>query len=93
MSGAIIKDREACPSRAVDFPPSNLQVWNVVADQEGERKNRLSALAGNKAYVRQAQLFFVWLADIPRVSRIALHHLESLLLGTIYAALAAQMPW
>ncbi|NWD71788.1 NADPH-dependent oxidoreductase [Pseudomonas gingeri] len=78
---------------------SNLQVWSVVAVQDGERKNRLSALAGNQAYICQAPLFFVWLADLSRVSRIAEHsdaeleallYLESLLLGTIDAALAAQ---
>jgi nitroreductase len=78
---------------------SNLQVWSVVAVKDGERKNRLSALAGNQAYIRQAPLFFVWLADLSRVSRIAgqsdveleaLPYLESLLLGTIDAALAAQ---
>ena len=78
---------------------SNLQVWSVIAVQDGERKARLSALAGNQAYIRQAPLFFVWLADLSRVSRIAepqdieleaLPYLESLLLGTIDAALAAQ---
>jgi nitroreductase len=78
---------------------SNLQVWSVVAVQEPERKARLSALAGNQAYIRQAPLFFVWLADLSRVSRIAaqqdvelqaLPYLESLLLGTIDASLAAQ---
>lgn len=78
---------------------SNLQVWSVVAVQEGDRKGRLSALAGNQPYIHQAPLFLVWLADLSRVSRIADQHgvelealpyLESLLLGTIDAALAAQ---
>jgi nitroreductase len=78
---------------------SNLQVWSVVAVQDAERKSRLSALAGNQAFIRQAPLFFVWLADLSRVTRIAeregvdleaLPYLESLLLGTIDAALAAQ---
>lgn len=78
---------------------SNLQVWSVVAVQDGDRKKRLSALAGNQAYIHQAPLFLVWLADLSRVSRIAeqqdieleaLPYLESLLLGTIDAALAAQ---
>ena len=78
---------------------SNLQVWSVVAVQDGERKARLSALAGNQASIRQAPLFLVWLADLSRVSRVAaqqevelqaLPYLESLLLGTIDAALAAQ---
>ncbi len=78
---------------------SNLQVWSVIAVQDQDRKARLSALAGNQAYIRQAPLFLVWLADLSRVSRIAEQHavelealpyLESLLLGTIDAALAAQ---
>lgn len=78
---------------------SNLQVWSVVAVQDVARKKRLSALAGNQAYIHQAPLFLVWLADLSRVSRIAeqqgveleaLPYLESLLLGTIDAALAAQ---
>ncbi|CAI3803240.1 hypothetical protein GLGCALEP_03188 [Pseudomonas sp. MM221] len=78
---------------------SNLQVWSVVAVQNEDRKGRLSALAGNQAYIHQAPLFLVWLADLSRVSRIADQHgvelealpyLESLLLGTIDAALAAQ---
>jgi hypothetical protein len=56
-------------------------------------------LAGNQAYIRQAPLFFVWLADLSRVARVAeqqeveleaVPYLESLLLGTIDAALAAQ---
>ncbi|MCI3945730.1 Nitroreductase [Pseudomonas syringae] len=78
---------------------SNLQVWSVVAVQDSDRKSRLSALAGNQAYIRQAPLFFVWLADLSRVARVAeqqkveleaIPYLESLLLGTIDAALAAQ---
>ncbi|MGN8260186.1 oxygen-insensitive NADPH nitroreductase [Pseudomonas sp. SMSB3] len=78
---------------------SNLQVWSVVAVQDDERKGRLSVLAGNQAYIRQAPLFLVWLADLSRASRLgeqhgveleALPYLESLLLGTIDAALAAQ---
>lgn len=78
---------------------SNLQVWSVVAVQDSDRKARLSALAGNQAYIRQAPLFFVWLADLSRVTRVAelqgieleaMPYLESLLLGTIDAALAAQ---
>lgn len=70
-----------------------------MAVQDGERKNRLSSLDGNQAYIRQAPLFLVWLANLSRVSRIAvqrdveleaLPYLESLLLGTIDAVLAGQ---
>lgn len=78
---------------------SNLQVWSVVAIQSQERKARLATFAGNQAHIRQAPLFLVWLADLSRVSRLAeregvaleaVPYLESLLLGTIDAALAAQ---
>lgn len=78
---------------------SNLQIWSVVAVEDAGRKDRLATLAGNQAYIRQASVFFVWLADLSRVSRVAaqqdveleaLPYLESLLLGTIDAALAAQ---
>jgi nitroreductase len=78
---------------------SNLQVWSVVAVQSPERKARLSAFAGNQAHIRQAPLFLVWLADLSRANRVgeregvelaAVPYLESLLLGTIDAALAAQ---
>jgi nitroreductase len=78
---------------------SNLQVWSVVAVQAPDRKERLAKLAGNQAHIRQAPLFLVWLADLSRVTRVgeregvelaAVPYLESLLLGTIDAALAAQ---
>ncbi len=48
---------------------SNLQVWSVVAVQDVDRKKRLSDLAGNQAYIHQAPLFLVWLADLSRASR------------------------
>lgn len=78
---------------------SNLQVWSVVAVQNPERKARLAGFAGNQAHIHQAPLLLVWLADLSRVSRLAeregvaleaVPYLESLLLGTIDAALAAQ---
>lgn len=78
---------------------SNLQVWSVVAVHDVDRKARLCALAGNQAYIRQAPLFLIWLADLSRVTRVAeqqhaeleaLPYLESLLLGTIDASLASQ---
>ncbi|MFK3798863.1 NADPH-dependent oxidoreductase [Pseudomonas sp. NPDC088444] len=78
---------------------SNLQVWSVVAVEDSARKARLASFAGNQAHIHQAPLFLVWLADLSRVSRLgerqqveleAMPYLESLLLGTIDAALAAQ---
>ncbi len=78
---------------------SNLQVWSVVAVQDAERKARLSVLAGNQKHIAQAPLFLVWLADLARLDQQAanrglkaegLDFLESLLLGVIDCALAAQ---
>ncbi len=78
---------------------SNLQVWSVVAVQEPQRKARLSVLAGNQKHIVQAPLFLVWLADLARLDQQAAHRglkaegldfLESLLLGVIDCALAAQ---
>ncbi|WP_275407863.1 nitroreductase family protein [Actinoplanes regularis] len=42
---------------------SNLQPWSVVAVRDPQRKARLATLAGNQAFVAQAPLFLVWLAD------------------------------
>jgi nitroreductase len=78
---------------------SNLQTWSVVAVADAERRARLAQLAGNQPHVRGAPLCLVWLADLSRIAAAAtvnaaraegLEFLESLLLGVIDAALAAQ---
>jgi nitroreductase len=78
---------------------SNLQTWSVVAVEEPDRKSRLAELAANQAFIRQAPLFLVWLADLSRIERLAderqvklegLEFLETLFIGIIDAALAAQ---
>lgn len=78
---------------------SNLQLWSLVAVEWPATRERLAELAGGQAHIRQAPLFLVWLADLSRVERLAgrqaatleaVPYLESLLLGTIDAALAAQ---
>lgn len=78
---------------------SNLQTWSVVAVEQPERKQRLSAFAGDQAHIRVAPLFLVWLVDVSRLSRIArrdarpsagLDYLDTFLMGAIDAALAAQ---
>lgn len=78
---------------------SNLQTWSVVAVDNPERKARLSELAGGQAFIRQAPLLLVWLADLSRIQHLAderqvklegLEFLETLFLGIIDAALAAQ---
>jgi nitroreductase len=78
---------------------SNLQTWSVVVVEDAARKARLSALAGNQAFIHQAPLFLVWLADLSRNERAAaerqirleaIDYLETLFIGIIDAALAAQ---
>ncbi len=78
---------------------SNLQTWSVVAVEDPARKARLSELAGSQAFIRQAPLFLVWLVDLSRNERVAaerqikleaIDYLETLFIGIIDAALAAQ---
>jgi nitroreductase len=78
---------------------SNLQTWSVIAVEDTDRKARLAELAGRQDFIRQAPLFLVWLADLSRIQRIGeerqirlegLEFLETLFVGIIDAALAAQ---
>lgn len=78
---------------------SNLQAWSVVAVQDPARKARLAALAGNQKHIVEAPLLLIWLIDFDRLSQIgddrgsrpeALNYLESFVLGTVDASLAAQ---
>ncbi|MBW8268835.1 nitroreductase family protein [Caldovatus aquaticus] len=78
---------------------SNLQAWSVVAVEEPERKARLSVLAANQKFIRDAPLFLVWIADLSRLERLGrawgkemegLPYLESFVLALVDAALAAQ---
>jgi nitroreductase len=78
---------------------SNLQVWSVVAVEDRARKARLAALAGGQKHIDQAPLLLVWLADLARIEALAqergslvegLTYIESFLVGTVDASLAAQ---
>lgn len=78
---------------------SNLQAWSLLAVEDPARKERLAALANDQAHIRKAPLFLIWLADFSRAQRIAEQrdvqlqapaYLDSLLVGSIDAALAAQ---
>lgn len=77
---------------------SNLQVTSVVAVRDPQRKARLAALTRN-AFIAQAPLFLVWVADLSRARRIAdragnsvdaTDYLETTLVGFIDTALAVQ---
>lgn len=78
---------------------SNLQVWSVVAVEDPVHKAELSVLANNQAFIREAPLFLVWVADFARVQLLAKgagaviegpEYTEMLITGIVDAALAAQ---
>lgn len=78
---------------------SNLQTWSVLAVEDPERKARLSVLAGDQAFIREAPLFLIWLIDQNKLRAVgaakgsepeALDYLESFLLGAVDTSLAAQ---
>lgn len=78
---------------------SNLQAWSLLAVEDPQRKARLARLANDQEHIRQAPLFLIWLADFSRAQRLAepgdielqaLDYLDSLLVGSTDAALAAQ---
>ncbi|PYF12645.1 nitroreductase [Rhodobacter viridis] len=78
---------------------SNLQSWSVIAVRDATLKARLNAIAGDQPHVAQAPVLLVFLADLNRPRRVteaaggkaeALEYLESLVVGIVDAALAAQ---
>jgi len=78
---------------------SNLQAWSVVIVDDPEQKARINAVSGNQRQVAEAPLLLVWLADLSRLRHVAaqrnfqsnaLDYFESLVIGVIDAALAAQ---
>lgn len=78
---------------------SNLQFWSVIAIEDPKRKARLSVLAGQQKFIRDAPLLLVWLCDHARLTAIAaerqmpvegIHYLEEFIVGIVDAALAAQ---
>lgn len=78
---------------------SHLQAWSVITVRDPFKKERLSLLSGDQAYVKQCPLFVVWLADLSRLSRICRYegvepanhdYLEMTLVASMDAILAAQ---
>lgn len=77
----------------------NMQIWSVVAIEDQARKDRLAALAGNQAHIRQAPLLLVWLIDFGRLKRLGdaegkptenLEYLDTFMVGAVDAGIAAQ---
>lgn len=78
---------------------SNLQTFSVVAVEKAATKARLAEVAGGQKHVVEAPLVLVWLADLARLEEVGrragaptagLSFLETLFVGIIDAALAAQ---
>ncbi|OAA56335.1 prolyl 4-hydroxylase [Niveomyces insectorum RCEF 264] len=79
---------------------SNLQTWSVVAVQDPGRKARLATLCGDQAFVRNAPLFLLFVADLHRLEKVAeatgqppgaaLAYTETFLIASLDAAFAAQ---
>ncbi len=78
---------------------SSLQAWSVVAVADPERRAKLAELACPNPQIISAPLFLLWIADLSRLRKITAEHgktgegldyLESFLLATIDATLAAQ---
>jgi nitroreductase len=78
---------------------SNLQPWSVIAVEDPHRKARLAALAGDQKHIAEAPLFLLWLVDLHRLESLGkargtptdgLDYLETLLLGSVDTAMAAQ---
>ncbi|MBR0674155.1 NADPH-dependent oxidoreductase [Neoroseomonas soli] len=78
---------------------SNLQTWSVVSVNDPEVRRELAVIAGNQKHIEQCPIFLVFLADTSRNGRLAadadtelvgLPYLESFLVASIDAALAAQ---
>ena len=50
---------------------SNLQMYSVIAVTDAARREKMSALCGSQAFIRQAPLFLTWCADLSRLERVA----------------------
>ena len=78
---------------------SNLQTWSVVSVRDPAKLAVLAEVAGGQKHIQQCPIFLVWLADLSRNARLAeeektvlegMPYLESFLVASIDAALAAQ---
>lgn len=77
----------------------NFQAWSVIAVTDPQRRARLAKLAGDQAFIAQAPLFLVWVADLSRLEHVAdahaqphvaLDYLESFTMAVADTSFAAQ---
>ncbi|OTG84191.1 hypothetical protein B9T31_13625 [Acinetobacter sp. ANC 4558] len=83
---------------------SNLQAWTVISVQNKAHKEKLASFAANQTFIQDAPVFLIWTIDLRRSvdviqltrsehdikQTIGLESVDSLLVGTIDATLAAQ---
>ncbi len=77
---------------------SNIQAYSVIGVRNEGTKRALAEAAGGQAHVAECPLFLVWCADLHRLQTAVRRHeavdleqnVETFLLGTIDATLAAQ---
>lgn len=77
----------------------NFQFWSVIAFEDQARRNWIADLCGSQGHIERAPLFLLFLADLARSERVAaqagggaeaLDYMESLIVGFVDAAIAAQ---
>ncbi|MBB3114788.1 FMN reductase (NADPH) [Paenibacillus phyllosphaerae] len=77
---------------------SNIQAYTVIGITDPERRQRFAELTGNQRHVAECPLFLIWCADLHRLELAVqgqgeqeMHqNMETLLLATVDASLAAQ---
>ena len=77
---------------------SNLQMYSVVVVKGQARREELSVLCGQQAFIAQAPVFLAWCADLSRLDRVCQAigyshvsgYMENLLLSLVDVSLAAQ---
>lgn len=92
--------REVLVAAAQSAPSSsNVQALSLISVEDPALRARLAAIAGNQKHIETAGLFFVFVADLSRVQRLAereglasdgLDYTESFLIASLDAAFAAQ---
>jgi len=77
---------------------SNIQAYSVIVVKDPVKKQKLAELSGNQQQIVESPVFLIWCADLNKIqTAVRLHedvelkqNVETLLLGTIDATLAAQ---
>jgi len=96
LSAGIVETIVAAAQHA--STSSNLQAYSVVAVADTRKREKLSALCGDQAFIREAPVFLAWCADLARLERVCTlrgytqvtEYVENFLVAAVDTALAAQ---